>query len=134
MSVRDVAALEREVTHSDDRQIIDIRAAALNQTWILAALDALAYQFRQHGCFRQHGRRGHGLPLARGVLDGVDNVLIAGAPAEIPRDAFANLTFGWLRVVFEQTDGGDDHAGRAESALQPMMLPECVLQRMQLAV
>ena len=41
---------------------------------------------------------------------------------------------GWIRVVVEQVDRRHDHAGRAVAALQAMLLPEAVLQRMQLAV
>ena len=47
-SVRDVAALERQVLHADERDIVDIGAAALNEARILAALDALADELRQH--------------------------------------------------------------------------------------
>ena len=36
-------------------------------------------------------------PLSRGVLDGVDDVLVAGAAAEVTGDAFADLLLGRLR-------------------------------------
>ena len=91
--MRDVAALERQVLHAGDLDVVDVGAAALNEARILAALDALADELRQHG------RRGHGLPLVRGVLDGVDDVLVAGAAAEVAGDALADLSLGRLRVV-----------------------------------
>ena len=56
-AVRDVAALERQVLHADERDVVDVGAAALNETRILAPLDALAHELRQHGSRR------HGLPL-----------------------------------------------------------------------
>ena len=46
-AVRDVAALERQVLHADERDIVDVGAAALNETRILASLGALADELRQ---------------------------------------------------------------------------------------
>ena len=48
-SVGDVAALERDVLHADQRDVVDIGAAALNEARVLAPLDALANELRQHG-------------------------------------------------------------------------------------
>ena len=55
----DVAALERQMTHAGDLDVVDVGAAALDEARILAALDALADELRQDGC------GGHGLPPAR---------------------------------------------------------------------
>src|SRR6185295_16068194 len=49
-------------------------------------------------------------------------------------NAFANFAFRRFRIVVEQVDGGHDHAGRAEAALQSVLRPETFLQRMQLSV
>ena len=40
--------------------------------------------------------------LLGGVLNGVDDVLVAGAAAEVAGDAFADLALGRRRVVLEQ--------------------------------
>ena len=48
-SMRHVAALEGEMLHSHQRDIIDIGGAALNQARIFPALDALADELRQTG-------------------------------------------------------------------------------------
>ena len=48
-TVRHVTALEGEVLHADQRHIIDIGGAALNQPRIFPALDALAYELWQYG-------------------------------------------------------------------------------------
>src|SRR5262249_19837916 len=40
-------------------------------------------------------------------------------------------TLGWRGIDLEEADGGDDHAGRAVSALKAVLFPEGVLQRMQ---
>ena len=52
-AVRHVAALERQVLHAGDLDVVDVGAAALDEARILAALDALAHELRQHW------RRGH---------------------------------------------------------------------------
>src|SRR4029077_17727526 len=72
--------------------------------------------------------------IFRGVLDRVDDVLVAGAAAQIPGDALADLPLGWRRRVVEERHGRHDHARRAVAALQAVLLPESLLQRMQLAV
>ena len=59
-AVRDVAALERQVLHAGDLEVVDIGGAPLDQARILAALHALADELRQDGS------ECHGLPLARG--------------------------------------------------------------------
>src|SRR5262245_53152578 len=78
LSMRDITALEREVLHADERDVVNIGSAPLNESRIFAALDTLAYELRQYGSGR------HGLPrLARRALNRVDDVLVAGAAAEI---------------------------------------------------
>ena len=47
--MRDVAALEREMLHADEGDVVDVGAAALNQARILAPLDARANELRQNG-------------------------------------------------------------------------------------
>ena len=85
-AVRDVAALEREVLHADDLDVVDVGAAALDQARVLAALDALADELRQDGSAWPWSTS-----LPRGVLNGVDDVLVAGAAAEVAGDALADL-------------------------------------------
>src|SRR5207244_3642103 len=65
---------------------------------------------------------------------GIDDVLIAGAPAEISGDALADLALRRLRVIGQQVDGRHDHPGRAVAALETVLFPEALLHRVQLAV
>src|SRR5205085_7710228 len=51
------------------------------------------------------------------VLDGLDDVLVAGAAAQVSIEAVAYLFARGRRVAFEQLRGGHDHAGRAVAAL-----------------
>src|SRR5215471_5521594 len=68
------------------------------------------------------------------LLDAGDDVLIAGAAAQIALQAVPDLLFGGLGLALEQLAGSQDHAGRAEAALKAVFLPEGFLHRMQLAV
>src|SRR5947209_856783 len=68
------------------------------------------------------------------VFDGLDDVLVAGAAAEVSVEAVAYLFARRVCVAFEELRGGHDHAGRAVAALQAMSLPEPLLNRVQLAV
>ena len=48
-AVRDVAALERQVLHAGDLDVVDVGAQALDQARVFAALDALTDELRQYG-------------------------------------------------------------------------------------
>src|SRR5215472_18532543 len=58
----------------------------------------------------------------------LDDVLVAGAPAEVAGQRPADLLFGRIRVAVEQGLGREHHARRAEPALQPVLLLEALLQ------
>ena len=60
--------------------------------------------------------------------DGIDDVLIAGAAAEIARYRLAHLGIGERTVVAQQSVGGQQKSRRAKTALQRVMLLECLLQ------
>src|SRR5437773_11728854 len=58
------------------------------------------------------------------VVDRLHDVHVAGAAAEVPGDGLADLHLGRLRVRGEERDGRHHHSGRAEPALQPVLLVE----------
>src|SRR5712692_11485814 len=68
-----------------------------------------------------------------GRLDRLDDVLVAGAPAEVPLDPQPNLLLGWVRIAFQQLLGRQDHTRRAEAALETVLVPEGLLERVKLA-
>src|SRR6476646_7291140 len=74
------------------------------------------------------------IDLVGGVLDCLDDVLVAGAAADIARNADADFFLRWRRVLLEQPLRAHDHAGRAEAALQAVHHAETFLQRRQRAV
>src|SRR5207248_6865083 len=59
---------------------------------------------------------------------------VAGAPAEVAFELVADLLLGRLWIALQHLMSGQDHAGRAEAALQAVLLPEALLDRMKLAV
>src|SRR5260370_26524764 len=72
--------------------------------------------------------------FAGGVLNRLDYVLIASAPAEVPLESMADLVIARIRVPAQDLGAGHYHAGREVSALQAVMFPESLLHRMKLAV
>src|SRR3990167_8421775 len=72
--------------------------------------------------------------LLGGVLDGLDDIVVPGAAAEVALEPVAYLPLRRLRVALDELGGRHDHARRAEAALQPVLLPEGVLDRVELAV
>ena len=68
------------------------------------------------------------------VERGCDDPLITRAPAKIARDRLAHFAFGGVGVVAQEFKQGGQHAGRAEAALQAVIVLEGLLQRVQLLV
>src|ERR687888_802740 len=67
-------------------------------------------------------------------VDGLDDVLVAGAAAEVALEPAPDLRVGQpVAVRAEELDAGHDHPRRAEAALERVALPEGLLQRMELA-
>ena len=73
-------------------------------------------------------------PLVGGVLNRFDDVVVAGATAEVALEAEANRFLVGVGLVLQQANGRHDHAGGAVAALQAVLLPEAFLDRVQLAV
>src|SRR5919109_1713592 len=71
----------------------------------------------------------------RRLVDGLDDVLVAGAAADVALEPVPDLGLGQpVAVRTEELDAGHDHPRRAEAALERVALPEGLLERMQLAV
>src|SRR5262249_40202515 len=68
------------------------------------------------------------------VHDGVDDGLIARAPAEVARDRLARLVPGRRRVVAQELVDAQEHPRCAEPALQTVLLPERLLHGVELPV
>src|ERR1022692_4615481 len=67
--------------------------------------------------------------MLRGPPDGPDDVLVAGAAADLPGQRLPDLGRRRVRVAVEQPAGGQHHARRAEPALQPLALGEAALHQ-----
>src|SRR5437870_9876088 len=67
-------------------------------------------------------------------LDGLDDVLVAGAAAEVALEGPADLLLARRRVVLEQAHRREHHPGCAVAALQRVLLVEGLLHGVELAV
>ncbi len=61
----------------------------------------------------------------------LDDILIAGATAEVAGDAFPDLFLTRTRVLAQQLMDGEDHSRRAKTALQGVMLDKSLLDGME---
>src|SRR6266487_3344764 len=71
-----------------------------------------------------------GRRLAAHGKDRINDVLVTGAPAEIALEPPANTLFVRMRLTLKQFERAHDHAWRAETTLQRMMLAKRRQQRM----
>jgi hypothetical protein len=58
------------------------------------------------------------------LLHGLDNILIARAPAQVALQLLANHLFAGIGMAFAQVNRAHDHSGRAKTALQAMAVFE----------
>src|SRR5207248_5804201 len=83
-------------------------------------------------------RRGGSFRFLRRALGGklhrLDDLLVAGAAAQVPADRIADLRLGRIRIRVQQSLRGDEHSRRAVAALQAVRLAEAVLQNAHRAV
>src|SRR5919201_21881 len=108
---------------SRDAHVANELPLAGNQARVFAALDAGSEE-----------SLGHGSPRGGGLLHRLDDVRVSRATAEIAFEPVANVALARLRIAREQLTGREDHSGRAEPALEPVLVPEGLLHRMQLAI
>src|SRR5215218_7580634 len=73
---------------------------------------------------------GHLVPVLLDELDGLHDVLVARAAAQVPFQALPYLLLCRVRILLEQADGGHDHARCSVAALQNVRLVEGLLHRM----
>ena len=63
--------------------------------------------------------------------DGVEDLRVPGATAQVPRQCFADLVVRGLRAAPQEIDRRHDEAGRAEAALYGPRIDECLLHGVQ---
>src|SRR3974377_413694 len=66
------------------------------------------------------------------ILDRLDDVHVPGAAAEIAGDRVADLRLRRIRRASEDRDARQHHPRRAVAALQTVLLPETLLNRVEL--
>src|SRR5262245_20346990 len=56
---------------------------------------------------------------------------VARAAAEISGNRLTDLHLGWIRVTGQELKSGDQHARSTVATLQPMVIPEGLLERVK---
>src|SRR6202051_3384769 len=110
-------AMVRRRTTDDRRRIKSLQSCPYRISSVICRLSSVV---------RSH-------PFCR-IERGGDDILIAGAAAQIAGYADADVFFGRVGIVAQKLDQRGQDARRAESALQTVMLVERLLQRVQGAV
>src|SRR5215469_5024678 len=75
---------------------------------------------------RRRGRFSRAYLPAR-ILNGLDDIDISGAAAEVSRDSSPYLLLGRLVIMLQQRDSGHHHARCAEATLQAVLLHKALL-------
>ena len=68
------------------------------------------------------------------LRDRADDVLVAGAAAEVALERVPDLRLGRVRVLGQQAHGGQHHPGGAVAALERVVRVEALLERVEDAV
>ena len=127
------------------------RVAARQQLGVLAVLgqqrdrvrggvgDLVVERRGDHAVTSAAGRRRRRRTMRSGKLVGrgehrADDVVVAGAAAEVAFKALPHLLLGRVRVLRQQAGRCHHHAGRAEAALQAVVLAERLLDDAHRAV
>ena len=105
--------------------VVGIGSAAGEEAEIFFALDGGADALLSHGAAPHRAGAG---------LHGLDDVVIAGAAADVAFQPLAHVLLAGIAVTAGEIHGAHDHARGAEAALQPVMLAEGGLHRMQRAI
>src|SRR5262245_33806554 len=79
-----------------------------------------------------HGRGRQALQALGGVERGGNDALVAGAAAEVAGDGDTHLLLGRIGIIAQEFGERCEHAGRAEAALQAVIVAERLLQRIEL--
>ena len=111
------------VQHAVDADIVSEDASAVD---LLSGVDTLGVLVHVQGL----GSSRNLLLLTEELSshqDGVFDLLVAGAAAEVALDGFLDFLTGGSQIDVQQALGRDDHAGDAEAALNSASLGEAVL-------
>src|SRR5262245_32318341 len=69
--------------------------------------------------------------LAGRLLYGIDDLVVAGAAAEVTHEPLFDLVLSRLGVLVQQRLGGDNLARGADAALEATAIDECLLDGME---
>src|SRR5713226_3102348 len=113
------------ITRSSSRLAFKASARAVRESF------SFAMRAPQHVFLRMLRHLHSGILLLRDLehcgLDGFENLQIAGASAKIPRNCFANLIAGGVRIVIQQSLRGQQNCRRAIATLRRSKIGKRIL-------
>ena len=113
----------RGVQHPRLAQVGDIARPSRDLVQRVGPADGSADDAERAGGTHAGGRRAG--------EDGVHDLPVAGAAAEVAAQVVHHVGLGRRRLLVEQRHGGQQHAGRAEPALHRAVIDERLLERME---
>ena len=113
--------------------VVGVAALAGDEALVLLADDRGADALLSHRSAPHSAACRDALHVRSGGQDRLDDVVVARAAADVALEPLAHLVLARVGVLLQQVGGAHQHAGRAEAALQAVMLAERLLQRVQLA-
>ena len=135
------AAHHGEVQHAGQLDVVGPAGAAGDEALVLLAGARLADLARRRvgGVGRavlgdRHDDTACEPHRAGRLLHGLDDVVVAGAAAEVALETLADLLLARVGVVLEDVARLHDHAGSAVAALEGVALVEGLLNRVELAI
>ena len=129
--------------HAGQFDVVDVIALALDKAGVFFAQAGFAHAHQgffavTQGCVHEvllwvARLGGNCLLLERGgrMQHGFNDVLVAGATAQIAGHADPHFGFGRVGVVLQEAVGAHQHARCAKAALQAVLFVKAVLQRVQ---
>ena len=130
--VRHRAAQNLHVQHAGQHDVVDVAALATNEAVVLDTAAA-----RAHAANLQFIKRCHlrllvlSAHLVCGPQDGLHDVLVPGATAEVAGKCPAHVVLGGIGIALEECFRREHHAGGAKTTLQTVLLLEAFLNGMQ---
>jgi len=77
---------------------------------------------------------GWGHLMSSGPFDGLDDILVAGAAAQVAFDTLTDFFFGWIGIAAKQLHRLHNHTRGAVAALQTVFFPKTFLDWVQFAI
>jgi hypothetical protein len=131
--MRIVTSQESGVQHTGNLDIVHKQGLPGEQPRVFISCNPLTDEWFFHGSLLRYrnGKSSSG-QLFGCQPDGINNVLVACTTAQVTGEDFPDVFVAGMGILFEEGDNGHEDAGGAEPALEPMRLPKCFLEGVEI--